>query len=391
MQSAFIRRRRHRILRNFRQACEHRNVPMQIVDLVTHSLRLNTHWEDYYRFGFYRGDMPWSKKSLYVGDMRSYYWPWENNSLKFDRLFIRKTLHKPVLASEGLPTSRILMKAGALYPINTAEKFATELAKVDRPFVTKLDGGGGGTLNMSFSPEQSKYRSRDGLVDALEIWRRYQSVIQAGFLVEERVENHPVLAEIHPSSLNTLRLNMVKTVDGRWHQLRPCLKIGRSKSHIDNISAGGLLAAVDENGLITAVYDESGETFDSHPDTKVPIRGKTVPYYQESLELAMKASNVFGFMGTIGWDIGVTPDGPTIIEGNARWWAEFYQDVLGPFLSPEIAAGLVHRRWWTPWNKTQMYPNYKRHDNGGIWTRFVAAQYRRKAGRLQRQLSDDSI
>lgn len=382
MKSTFIQRRRHRIIRNFRKACEHRSVPLQIIDLLTHKFKLNTYWEDYYRFGFYRRDMPWSEKALYVGDYSSYYWPWEFNTLKFDRLFIRKSLHKAVLHYEGLPTSRILLKAGHVYPISSADKFAAELAKIDRPFVTKLDGGGGGLLNMTFTPEQGKYRSSDALFTAEEIWRRYESVLGAGFLVEERVENHPLLAEFHPSSLNTLRLNMVKTIDGEWHHLRPCLKIGRGQSHIDNISSGGMLCALDENGVITATYSENGETFDTHPDTGVPIAGKTVPYYREARELAMRASKVFGFMGTIGWDIGVTPDGPTIIEGNARWWAEIYQDVLGPFLTPEIAAGLIPRHWWTPWDKTHMYPDYKDHEHGGLWTKLVAAQRGRKAARI---------
>jgi hypothetical protein len=286
---------------------------MQIVDLITHKFKLNTHWEDYYRFGFYRPGMPWSEKALYIGDFSSYYWPWESNSLKFDRLFVRKTLHKAVLAYEGLPTSQILMKAGHDYTINTAAKFSEELAKITQPFVTKIDGGGGGLLNMLFFPEQGKYRSSDGLVDAEEIWERYKPVLHAGFLVEEKIDNHPVLAEIHPSSLNTLRLNMVKTVDGKWHHLRSNLKIGRGQSHIDNVSAGGLISGIDEDGVLTSTFSESGESFEIHPDTNVPIRGTTVPYYQEARDLAMRASEVFGFMGTIGWDIGIAPDGQTII------------------------------------------------------------------------------
>ena len=197
-------RRRDRILQNFRRACEHRSVPMQCIDLALHKLKLNTHWEDYYRFGFYRRDLPWSEKALYVSDKGSYYWPWEGNSLKFDRLFIRKTLHKSVLVAEGHPTPRFIMKVGTQYPINTAVRFSTELEGVDKPFVTKFDGGGSGVLNLAFEPEQGKFRCGDNLVDAHWIWRHYQSVIDVGFLVEERVVNHPVLAEIYPISLNTL-------------------------------------------------------------------------------------------------------------------------------------------------------------------------------------------
>ena len=71
--------RRQRIFRNFRRACEHRSVPMQFVDLVIHKLKLNTHWEDYYKFGFYRRSLPWSEKALYVNNMGSFYWPCEGN------------------------------------------------------------------------------------------------------------------------------------------------------------------------------------------------------------------------------------------------------------------------------------------------------------------------
>jgi hypothetical protein len=56
------------IIKNFRKARKHRSIAMQVLHLVAHKLNLNTHWEDYYRFGLYRQDMPWSEKALYVSD-----------------------------------------------------------------------------------------------------------------------------------------------------------------------------------------------------------------------------------------------------------------------------------------------------------------------------------
>ena len=389
MKSEFIRRRRQRLKDNFRKAREHRSVPMQVFDLFFHKLKINTFWEDYYRFGFYRKEMPWSEKVLYVGDESSYYWPWQGNSLKFDRLFIRKTLHKPILEAAGIPTSRILIKAGLDYAINTKAKFSAALAEIHQPFVTKLDGGGGGMLNMSFVPENGHYRFDDKLYNAHDIWDSYKSILRAGFLVEERVENHPVLAEMHPESLNTLRLNLIKTIDGKWHQMRPFLKIGRGGSHIDNISSGGLITALDENGVITGAFTESGERFDVHPNTNVEILGKAVPHFQDALDIAMRASETFGFMGTIGWDVGVTPDGPKIIEGNARWWAQHDQDIIGPFLTPEIAAGLVPQKWWMPWIKTHMFPEYKDFEQGGWWTQFWARHRGREAAKVLARMQQD--
>ena len=383
-------RRRLRIIKNFRKAREHRNTAMQALDLVTHKLKLNTYWEDYYRFGFYRRGMPWSEKALYVSDQGSYYWPWEGNSLKFDRLFIRKSLQKSVVAAHGLPTPRMLLKAGSDYAVDTPEKLTCELAKVDVPFLTKFDGGGSGVLNLAFEPVDGTIRCGDEIVDAHWIWSQYQSVIDAGFMVEERAWNHERLARICPSSLNTLRLNLAKTADGKWHQLRPMIKFGRKGSHVDNTSAGGLFAGVDEHGRIGIAYNDSLETFECHPDTQATICGEVVPFYQEALELAAQASRVFGFMATIGWDVGITPTGPTIIEGNPAWYSRRYQDALGPFLTPEAAAGLLSRKWWTPWDKTHMYPGYMKDANGGWWQRYLARRRKRLLALASENLQESS-
>ena len=153
------------------------------------------------------------------------------------------------------------MKIGLQYSINTAEKFSAELAKIDGPFIAKFDGGGSGVMNMVFVPEEGRFGSGDKFVDARWIWRQYQSVMSVGFLVEERVVNHPVLAEIHATSLNTLRLNTVKLADGQWHILRLCLKFRRGGSHVDNTSAGGLFAAVDERGRRGMTYAAGGQFY----------------------------------------------------------------------------------------------------------------------------------
>ena len=353
----------------------------QAIDLVTHKLRLNTHWEDYYRFGFYRRDMPWSEKELYLSDHGSYYWHWEGNSLKFDRLFIRKSMQNSVLAAEGIRTPQMFFKAGTDCAVNNAEALGAELAKIDVPFLTKFDGGGGGARNLAFEPEEGGFRSNDEIVDAEWIWRQYEGVGDTGFLVEERVRNHEDIARIYPLSLNTLRLNLVKTADGKWHQLMPMIKFGRGGSHVDNSSAGGLSAAVDHDGRIGRVFNNEQVEFDGHPDTGEEISGQVVPYFEEARELALRACKVFGFMATIGWDVGITPEGPTIIEGNPAWHSRNYQDALGPFLTREIAAGLSPRKAWTPWDKTRMSPGYMDHADGGWRQRYLSA--RRKRLRLK--------
>jgi len=78
-------RRRQEFLLNFRDACKYKNVFRQIIDVAHHKLRINTSFEDYYLYDFYKSGKSWEEKSLYIGASGSRYWPCESNSLKFDR------------------------------------------------------------------------------------------------------------------------------------------------------------------------------------------------------------------------------------------------------------------------------------------------------------------
>ena len=366
---------------HLRRARAHRSMPMQLVDVIRHKLKINTHWEDYYRFGFYRKGLSWEQKSLYLSARGSRYWPYEANSLKFDRLFNYKGVQKALLTGLGLPTPRLLVMVGRDHPVCTREAFAAAMAGVDRPFVTKPDGSLGGRGVMAFDPVPGGFRCEGELVSADWIWAQYADRLERGFLVEERARNHPGLAELHPGSLNTMRIPTVKTRDGRWHVLRPYLKMGRGGSAADNSSKGGIFAGIGEDGVLGPAYSsKTWERFESHPDTGAAIAGRPVPMFEEAKALARRASHELGFMGTIGWDVGVTPDGPTLVEGNALWDPTAVQDVLGPFLTPEVAAGLMPRSWWTPWDRTHMYPFYEKDAAGGWLQRRLAARRRRWQG-----------
>ena len=137
-------------------------------------------------------------------------------------------------------------------------------------------------------------------------------------------------------------------------------------------------------------YSHSGETFEEHPDTGCRIKGREVPLFDEAVALVLKASQAFGFMATIGWDVGLTPDGPVIIEGNPFWDSRDLQDKIGPFLTPEVVAGLVPRHWWTPWDKTHMYPYYMKDAHGGWWQQRLARRRMRWTSRLREQLTQTS-
>ena len=44
--------------------------------------------------------------------------------------------------------------------------------------------------------------------------------------------------------------------------------------------------------------------------------GYQIPMFEEAIACAKEAAMVIPQIRHIGWDIGITPDGPAIIEGN---------------------------------------------------------------------------
>ena len=367
-----------RILREVRAALPYRSLPRQLYELFEHKLRINTCFRDYYRFRFFDSDLDWDEKALYLGPNGSRYWPWESNSLKHDRLFAVKSIQKSLLQGAGLPTPRLLIKAGRDYPIHQKQQFEDAFALLDKSVVTKFDGGGGGADIFALDKTDEGFVFGNDPVDADWVWSKYANHLDRGFIVEERLDNHPVLDAMHPSSLNTLRLNMIKTGDGQWHLVKPFLKIGQGGSHIDNMSARGLFAGIDSNGITGIGYCRfDDEDYRRHPDTGVEIEGVQIPFFEEACDLAKHAAMSLGYMSTFGWDMAITPDGPSIIEANPAWQFKAVQQRLGPLLDAEIAAGLVPRAWYTPWDRTHMYPNYFRDYGGGWWQRLLARRRRR--------------
>ena len=62
--------------------------------------------------------------------------------------------------------------------------------------------------------------------------------------------------------------------------------------------------------------DKTGMYFDMHPDTCTPFINFRVPYFDEAIALCKKAAKIRPDMRYVGWDVGITPTGPVLVEGN---------------------------------------------------------------------------
>lgn len=139
-------------------------------------------------------------------------------------------------------------------------------------------------------------------------------------LVEECIRACDELAEFHPSSLNTIRVVTISDGHGKCKVLGALLRMGAGGSIIDNTHAGGVFSPIDvETGvLMTDGINSSGEHFECHPDSGKKIKGFTIPFWEDILDVCKRATSVSPDTIFAGWDICVLPDGTVeMIEGNS--------------------------------------------------------------------------
>ena len=160
-------------------------------------------------------------------------------------------------------------------------------------------------------------------------------VYEKGFAtLEDVIENHPVLAEIYPDAVNTMRMVTLIGDDGKPYLLYAVLKFGRDGRIVDNY---GVQSPIDlETGkyVFPAHPGDSCDhrSFTHHPTTGKQLIGLQVPYFEEAKAMVLKAAMVVPQVRYVGWDVAITPTGPAIIEGNNYTAHDFVQL---PFQTPD--------------------------------------------------------
>ncbi len=149
-------------------------------------------------------------------------------------------------------------------------------------------------------------------------------------VISEFVEQHEYARKVFPGATNTLRLLTLRDRDsGEPFVAGAVHRFGTTASApVDNTRKGGLPARVDvQTGVLGPLAGMPGyfypgpgpvQWFDSHPDTGEPVRGLQVPHWQRIVHGIEQLMVTMEGMNCVGWDVAVTADGFSILEGNNR-------------------------------------------------------------------------
>lgn len=146
-------------------------------------------------------------------------------------------------------------------------------------------------------------------------------------LLEEVIKQSDEMNKIYPGSVNTIRVVTIIGKEGKPEVLACAMRIGANNSYVDNFNHGGLVITVDRNTGVTSnvAVNIDGKEFTHHPDTNAQIANIQIPKWNEVIETCKEAALVVPEVKYVGWDVAITPDGITLIEGNQIPGYDLYQ------------------------------------------------------------------
>jgi len=142
------------------------------------------------------------------------------------------------------------------------------------------------------------------------------------YLIQEFIkEQHPDMAKINSGSLNTIRVNVALNPEtGNYDIIKTAFNVGVGTNEVSNVASGGVTGTVLPDGHFDRyAFSEQYKFIVRHPITGIAFADCQVPFFEETLQLAKRATELFYGHKTLGWDFAYTPTGPIILEANNTW------------------------------------------------------------------------
>lgn len=163
-------------------------------------------------------------------------------------------------------------------------------------------------------------------------------------MLEEFVVQHEKINKLNPSCLNTIRVVTIIDKFNKVNILGAVLRLGVNND-IDNLHAGGIAVNIDiNNGCLSGegfkLAPSEPEFFIKHPTTQIVLDGYSLPHWELLISTVIKASSVFPQARTIGWDVAITPNGISLIEGNHNWYKGIIEKALKRGIREDLEAYL---------------------------------------------------
>lgn len=179
--------------------------------------------------------------------------------------------------------------------------------------------------------------NKQTLKDAFRNLKKYD-------ILEEFVVQHDKINNLNSSCLNTVRIVTIIDRLNKVDILGAVLRLGVNNDK-DNFHSGGIAVNIDVNtgcliGNGFKLAPSEPEFFPKHPTTQVVLDAYSLPHWELLIDTVKQASLVFPQARTIGWDVAITSNGVSLIEGNHDWNKMIMEKALKRGIRKELEAFL---------------------------------------------------
>lgn len=202
-----------------------------------------------------------------------------------------------------------------------SEDVAYQLCKREKIIIIKPAVNSSGGAGIKFWENTNSHES-------------WMEIMKSGdnLIVQEVVTQHPIMADLHEGSFNTIRIMSI-IYNGNVEILSSVVRMGVGGAKVDNASSGGIVCGVETCGrLKSCAYNTKADRFERHPQGAI-FQEHIIPNYDECIALVKKLSPRFANVSCLqSWDIGVDKNGePILIEANLTFGEiDFHQMCNGP-------------------------------------------------------------
>ena len=199
---------------------------------------------------------------------------------------------------------------------------------VIKPSVGSMSGRGVRIFCLHELSHQWLDITSEELLDLQNIERKFGSNI----IIQEAVQQCDYISRFNPSSINTLRLGIYRSVsDNNCHVVGAIMRIGGKGSVVDNAHAGGCFVGIHSDGTFChEVYNQYGQKRSSFNDTDF-TQEYHYPNWEEVIEFAKSVGNHILHHRLLALDIMLDKNNkPHLIEFNIESFSAWlFQYTIG--------------------------------------------------------------
>lgn len=156
-----------------------------------------------------------------------------------------------------------------------------------------------------------------------------QRSLDRAYIVQSRIRGSEFSSRLAVNGICTVRVVTARCGEEEPILLIASLRMPTGTAYVDNFAAGGIAAPVNlcdgkVSGPAVGKNVKLG-IWRSHPDTRHPIEGVSVPAWEQTADLCVGAHRTIPRVAFIGWDVALSAEGPVLLEANPNWCVDLVQ------------------------------------------------------------------